>query len=302
MQIRQYQGTQPQIAAAPVNAIRSWQGLGIRPDERGVRKYERLIEKRGNIVPVTATYSETGELDLAGGYEAFSAYQHMCAASIPVIIAETEGGADALLLALEMMGAHPTGHLTVSSCLCKLIDEYMVPRSVIAEALGKSLPWVSMSERVGRRLVPDVKDMLACGKLCMRSATEIALLPEEAQKPFADKAASQSLNKNQVSKWVSLYTDPGRSRKDRDAMMSDPVAYLKAAQKKKAASSGYAVFRRVLQRCKTAVRELPGVIAVLPHSAMDDVSAQLQRLLDEVTELNDRIPDIFTRVNWEGKA
>jgi ParB-like chromosome segregation protein Spo0J len=300
MQIKQYQGTQPQIAATPFNTIRAGPGLGIRPDERGVRRYERLIEKRGNIVPVTATYSETGELDLAGGHEAFYAYHNMCAVSIPVIIAETEGGADALLLALEMMGTHPAGHLAVSSCLCKLIDEYMVPRSVIAEALGKSLPWVSMSERVGRRLVPAVKDMLTCGKLCMRSATEIALLPAEAQKPFADKAVSQSLNKNQVSKWVSLYTDPGRSRKGRDAMMGDPVAYLKAAQKKKAAQSGYALFRRVLQRCKTAVRELTGAIATLPHSAMDDVSNQLQGLLDDVTELNDQIPDIFTRVNLEG--
>ena len=302
MQMKQYNGAQPHITATPVTAIRAGPGMGIRPDESGVRKYEKLIGKRGNIVPVTATYSGTGELDLAGGHEAFSAYQNMCAASIPVIIAETEGGADALLLALEMMGTHPTGHLAVSSCLCKLIDEHMVPRSVIAEALGKSLPWVSMSERVGRRLVPAVKDMLACGKLCMRSATEIALLPAEAQKPFADKAVGQSLNKNQVTKWVSLYTDPERSRKDRDVMMGDPAAYLKAAQKKKAAQSGYALFRRVLQRCKTAVRELAVVIATLPQSAVDDVGTQLQGLLDDVTELNEQVSDIFTRVNLEVDA
>lgn len=299
MQRKQHQGPQPQITAAPVDSIRAGPGLGIRPDERRIGKYEKLIEKRGNIVPVTATYSETGELDIAGGHDAFSAYQNSGAVNIPIIIAETEGGADALLLALEMMAAHPVGQLAVSSCLCKLIDEYMVSRSAIAEALGKSLPWVSMAERVGRHLVSDVKEMLACGKLCMRSAMEIALLPAETQKPFADKAATQALNKDQVSKWVSLYLAKDRSRKDKNAMMDDPIAYLKAAQRKKAAQSGYVLFRRALRNCKTTVQELSRIIATLPHSAMDDVSTQLQELLSDVTKLNDQTQDIFTRVNLE---
>jgi len=290
-----YQGPQPQIAAVPIGAVRAAPGLDVRPDAGAVGKYERLIWKRGNIVPVTATRAENGSLALASGHAAFSANQNSGAGEIPLIVAETRGDSDALLLMLDMAVTQPIDHLAVSSCLCRLVDEHLVPRREIAEALGKSLAWLSLAERVSRRLATDVKEMLSRGAICMRSAEEIAQLPAAVQKQFADKAVSQALNKEQVRRWVSLYVGRGHSRAARDAMLSDPLACLKSEQKKKAPQAGRALFSRAMQRCRAALHELARAIESLPDSAMDDACGQLRWLLDDVMGLSDRASDVFTR-------
>jgi len=292
MEKRKYQGPQPQITAAPISAIHP--GLG-KPGGVNVGKYEKLIRKRGNIVPVTATHAQNGALALAGGHDVFSAYQNCGAEDIPVIIAQTTGESDALLLTLDMMLIRSADHLTVSSCLCRLIDEYKVPRRELADTLGRSLPWLSLAERIGRRLTPAVKEMLSRDVICMRSAQEIALLPADVQQPFAEQVANLALNKGQVSQWVSLYTENSCSKNTRDAMLNDPITCLKRAQIKKA-PAGYSLFRRVMQRCKAALHELVRIAGTLPDSSMDEACAQLRELMEEVAEL----PDIFTRVNMEG--
>ena len=299
MEKGRYQGAQPQIAAAQVKTIQPGLRADMRPGDKNVEKYEKLIGKRGNIVPVTATYAENGALALASGYEAFLAYQKCGAEEIPVIIAETADDSDALLLMLDMMITHPVDHLTVSTCLCKLIDEYLVPRRDIANILGKSLPWLSLAERIGRRLTPAVKEMLSNGIICMRAAEEIALLPAHVQKPFADRAVSLALNKSQVSRWVSLYTNKMCSQRDKDSMLNDPITYLKRSQKQNS-PTGYALFCKALQRCKAAMRELAGITEALPDSAIDEAHAQLRELLEEIMNLLEYPIDNFTRVNLEG--
>jgi ParB-like chromosome segregation protein Spo0J len=299
MEKGKYEGTQPRITAAPISTIQPGIGVDMFPGGKSVGKYKKLIEKRGNIVPVTATYAQNGSLALAGGHDIFSAYQNCGAGEIPVIIAETADDSDALLLMLDMMVTHPINHLSVSSCLCRLIDDYMVPRKDIANMLGRSLPWLSLAERIGRRLTPSVKEMLSCGAICMRSAEEIALLPDSVQKPFADRVVSLALNKSQVSRWISGYTGKECSKRARDAMLNDPIAYLKSDQKKKAPPTGYALFTRAMQRCRASLHELARIAETLPGSAIDEAYGLLRELLGYVTELIDRTQDDFTRVNYE---
>jgi ParB-like chromosome segregation protein Spo0J len=293
-----YTGAKPRIEVAPFNDIRPGSVLDIRPCGAAAQKYERLIAKRGNIVPVTATYGGDGTLVLVGGGDAFSVYRDIGAAVIPVVVAETADEGDALMLMLEMSPTQPADNMAVSSCLCRLIDEYHVPRATIARTLGKSLPWLSMVERVGRRLSQPVKDMLYQGVICMRAAEEIALLPADIQKPFADCAVGQALNKEQVRKWVALYLKKGRPKRDGDAMLRDPLAYLNADRKKTAAgTSGYSRFTKAFVRCKTALLEIAGILNGLPGSALDDACDQIRELVGLATNMTGLPADIFTRVN-----
>jgi len=301
MEKGKYEGQQPQITAASINAILPGMGIEIHSGGITVEKYEKLIEKRGNIVPITATYAKNGGLSLVSGHDIFSAYQNCGSEDIPVIIAETADDSDALLLMLDMMVTHPTDHLMVSSCLCRLIDEYLVPRREIAKMLGRSLPWLSMTERIGRRLTPDVKKMLSNGVICMRSAEEIALLPDNVQKPFADRVVNLALNKGQVKQLVSLYTEGKCSKRSRDAMLNDPLACLKSAQKKKTyQTTGYSLFSKAMCRCKAALHELTQVFETLPDSAVDEAYGQLCELMSDITELMDIYQEDFTRVNIGG--
>ncbi|MCL2165503.1 MAG: hypothetical protein FWH55_14215 [Oscillospiraceae bacterium] len=300
MEKGKYEGSQPQITAAPISAILPRMGIETHYGGIIVEKYEKLIEKRGNIVPITATYAKNGGLSLVSGHDIFSAYQNCGSGDIPVVIAETADDSDALLLMLDMMITHPTDHLMVSSCLCRLIDEYLVPRREIAKMLGRSLPWLSMAERIGRRLTPDVKAMLSNGDICMRSAEEIALLPADVQKPFADRVVSLALNKGQVRRWVSLYTDEKCSKRSRDSMLDDPAACLKSDQKKKAQQTGYSLFSRAIQRCRAALHELTKIVETLPDSAVDEAYGQLWELMSDIAELIDLYQGDFTRVNMGG--
>ena len=284
--------------AASIENIQPGLGMDMRPGGINVRKSEKLIGKRGNILPVTVTHAENGALVLAGGHDTFSAYKNCGAEEVPCIIAETADDSDALLLILDMTLANPADYLTISSCICRLIDEYSVPRREIANILCKSLPWISLAERISRRLTTAVKEMLSDGAVCMRSAVEIALLPADVQKPFADRVVSLTLNKCQVSQWVSLYTDEKCSKRARENMLSDPAECLKAAQKK-SPQTGYALFGRTLQRCRVALYELYKITAALPDSAIDEACAQLRELLAYAGDLLELPQDGFTRVNGE---
>jgi len=297
MEKRKYQGHQPRITTASINTIQPGVRIDMPPSLTNVVKYEKLIEKRGNIVPITATYTKDGALVLAGSHDIFKAYQNNVEGEIPVIVAETADESDALLLILDMMITHTADHLTVSSCLCKLVDKYQVSRRDISRIIGKSLPWLSLAERIGRRLIPSVKEMLANGAICMRSAVEIALLPADVQKSFADRVISLALNKEQVRLWVSAYTAQECSKRTQDAMLSDPISFLKLQRKKSVPQTGYALFKSMIKRCEAVLHELVAIIETLPDSAAEEAHAQLRELLWSVTEMIDSSPDDFTQVN-----
>ena len=298
MEQGKYSGPQPRIMAAPIENIGSGLGMDICPNGINVQKYEKLIGKRGNILPITVTHAVNGALVLAGGHDTFSAYQNCGTGEVPCIIAETTDESDILLLMLDITLANQANYLAISSCICKLIDEYSVPRKEIANILNKSLPWISLAERISRRLTPAVKEMLSNGAVCMRSAVEIALLPADVQKPFADRAVSLALNKRQVSQLVSLYTNEKCSKRVKENILNDPVECLKAAQKK-SSQTGYALFNSTLQRCRAVLHELFKMITALPDSAIDEACAQLRELLAYAVDMLELPQDDFARVNGE---
>jgi ParB-like chromosome segregation protein Spo0J len=202
--------------------------LALSINEKNVEKYERVAKAYGNVTPAVVGQSGSGYRVLAGqaGLEACT---HSGIQDMPVVVAEINGEAEQMKLALLLSTVRQEGgSLSEGAFIDALVTHHGVTRRELMGLLKKSKSWISKRQLLALRLTDNVKGMVKDGVICSRTAEEIARLPEDIQVSFARKVVMDGLSKTNVGQLVSLYIreEPGSTLKD--AILESPQAVLDA--------------------------------------------------------------------------
>ena len=287
-----------QIAMVPTENILYNSKLELHPAQAGVKKYERLIGNSGNVMPVIVSVSDKGNMTLIHGAEALEACRNRDIREVPAILAALSSPDQEMLLSLYLQTLQiPTNTIAISSLLCRLMDEHNISRRQLSGLLGKSKSWLSLMERLNRKLAIGVKQMVSDELLCTRSAEEIARLPDNIQTEFAAHAVNGFLNKDQIKGLVERYLEPDCGQEERGAIIGDPARYLAShttdLKHGHSLLSDGAQLIGYLRRCLGTCTSLAVFVRTIGFETILDAQCDIKILLNELASLQRTFLDFF---------
>jgi len=213
--------------------IKRMPGIKATVPAKTIQKARDFAARRGYYMPVVLADSKEC-LTLLTGAATFEACLNEKRTRIPAVIVHTKGGADDLLFALQSAEIDKASDaISVSAAIVQLIDTYNLTRKFIAETLGKSPAWINKMEGLSRKLNETVQSLVAQGHITVRSAQEIARLPDDVQTPFAISAGNAFLSKKNVAYLVNRYLNDDTSAQERDRIIQTPKLALPNEDKRR---------------------------------------------------------------------
>lgn len=202
--------------------------LALSTGEKDIKKYERVTKTYGNVVP--AIVGQSGDTyRILSGQARLEACAHNGIQEIPVTIAEISDEAEQMKLALLLSTMREEGGpLSEGAFIDALVTQHGITRRELMSLLKKSKSWISKRQSIALKLSEEVKGMVKDGAICARTAEEIAKLPKEVQVAFACKIGRDGLNKTNVGRLVSLYTQEDVGDALRKAILHTPLSVLDA--------------------------------------------------------------------------
>ena len=264
--------------------------LALSTGEKNVERFARVAKTYGNVTPAIVGRNEKTYRVLAGqaGLEA-------CALTgikeMPVIVAEMDGEAEEMKLALLLSTVHEDGNpLSEGAFIEALVTRHGLTPTELARLLKKSKSWISKRQSLASRLSGDVKEMVKDGIICARTAEEVAKLPENTQVAFAGRIVMDGLSKTDAGRLASLYTQEDAGPMLRDAIINSPLAVLDAcpaaATARRKEKRGLA--ERIAGCAGFMIRlaaELKGLLAQFDPRSVDGCESHLNELRAAVTDI-----------------
>lgn len=264
--------------------------LALGTSEKDVTTYERVAKAYGNVVPAIVGHSGNAYRILAGQAR-LEACAHQGIREIPAIVAELNGEADQMKLALLLSTVREEGGpLSEGAFIEALITRHGIGRRELMTLLKKSKSWLSKRQALALKLSEEVKGMVKDGTICARAAEEIAKLPPDVQFQFACVAARDGLNKTNVGELVGLYRRESTGEALRGAILKSPLTVLDTGAME--AISRRKEKRGLPERIASAAGflirladELCGLLAISDTQSLGMASFELNRLRTAAAEL-----------------
>ena len=210
--------------------------LGMSPKD--VSRYKRIADVYGNVAPVIVGKPQNGEYPILTGSARLEACAQTGIREVPAVIAQAQDEGEQLKLALMLSVLQDDkGALSEGELISRLINDCGVAPRELVNLLGKSKAWISKRMSLAEKLTSAVKNMVADGTLCPRSAEEVAKLSQSEQVEFATNAVNCGLNKNEISQLVQRYKNAIADDVRREVIKSplDALSKIGVRQRKKEA-------------------------------------------------------------------
>jgi ParB-like chromosome segregation protein Spo0J len=269
--------------------------LDVSPKKLG--KVLKFSKSHGYYRPVTLS----GNMSLIAGAATFGACLENKEAHVPAVVIQTDGDAENILIALQSATLDEAPNaVAVSTAIVQLIDKHGVTRKNISQALGKSRAWLNKMENLSRKLNTEVQRLVTEGQISPRAAQEIALLPDEAQTPFAISACNDFLNKQNVAYLVSRFLNEDTGAEERDRIIHTPKLALPNGLKSRPRTgrdnSDSARLSRAVAICLDDVSYLSRLLDRIDIDETAIRMSDMTALSDALAALGIQICGLFTRV------
>ena len=272
------------VSAHNIKRMPGLQG-GVMREE--VEKIKDFAKKRGYCNPVILSDSG-GSMTLLSGAATFEACLEEKGSKIPAVIVQTTDEADDLMFALQSAELDDTlNAIAAGAAIVRLIDYYKISRRHILETLGKSRSWLNRMERLSRTLNSEVQRLVADGNVSVRSAQEIARLPDNVQTAFAISVSNDFLSKDNIIHLVNRYLNEDTGSDERARIINTPKLALPNETKYKGRmgkdNSVSARLSRAIARCLDSTTYLSNTLNSI------DINETAVRITDIKTLINSLI-------------
>jgi ParB/RepB/Spo0J family partition protein len=276
--------------------------LTLGMSDKDVRKYEKVASSFGSVTPAIVGETDKGYRVLDGQAK-LMAYAHAGIDEVPVIVAQADGEAGQMKLALLLSTIREEGGaISEGIFIDKLITQHGVTRQELTQLIGKSKAWLSKRQSLACNLSDAVKDMVRTGAICARTAEEIVKLPKDKQAVFSANVVQDALSKSDVEHLVKIYRDKQTSDSCRNAILTAPLTVLPVTEKKQPIrrQDKRSESERIAGATRYAIRlacELKGLIAAADDASLILVLPHLRELYSANEDLGILFYELFGRVS-----
>ena len=176
-------------------------------DPEKLQELADSIKAQGVIQPIVVREVNADKYEIIAGERRWRAAQLAGLHEMPVVIKELDDRSVMAIALIENIQREDLNPLEESEALKRLLDEFEMTHQQIADAVGKSRVTVTNLLRL-LDLQPDVKNMLAQGKLEMGHARALLGLEGKLQLKAAQQIVSQGMTVRAAEKLAkSLQTE-----------------------------------------------------------------------------------------------
>lgn len=161
-------------------------------DQVGLEELAESIRAQGIIQPIVVRKDEEG-YEIIAGERRWRAAQLVGLTEVPVIIRELDDNAALAIGLIENIQRRDLNVIEEAMALQRLLQEFGMTHQEIAAAIGKSRATVTNLLRL-LNLNPDVRDLVAHGRLEMGHARALLALEGDAQSTLANTIAARKLS------------------------------------------------------------------------------------------------------------
>ena len=277
--------------------------LGVSP--RDVGKYKKIAAVYGNVAPVIVGAPQNGEYPILTGSARLEACAQTGIREIPAVMAQAQDEGEQLKLTLMLSALKDeVGALSEGELISRLINDCGVAPRELVNLLGKSKAWISKRMTLSKNLAGAVKNMVADGTLCPRSAEEVAKLAQGEQTEFATNVINCGLNKNEIGQLVQRYKNALADDVRREIIKAPLDALSKTGmrrRKKEAPDAGLNGPGRKLQSSANYAAQMLLKSANMAENAEEEALSaaypQLNRLRNTMEEITRTFNKILAEVS-----
>ena len=179
------------------------------------------ISAQGVVQPVVAREIAVDRFEIIAGERRWRAAQLAGLGEIPVIIRKVSDQAALAIALIENIQREDLNAMEEAEALKRLLDEYRMTHQQLADAVGKSRATVSNLLRLNE-LHPEVKILLASGRIEMGHARALLGLVQEAQEATAMRVVERELTVRATEALVQSLRQGGALRPASAEAAKDP--------------------------------------------------------------------------------
>ena len=270
------------IRTVGVRQIEKNRDLALGTPQKDIAKYEKVVTAYGNVVPAVVA-ADGGMFRLIDGHARVEACVRAGINEIPVVVAQAGSDADNIKLSLLLSASREQGSpISEGAMIEKLTSEHGYTLRELSKLFGRSKSWLSKRQTMARNLSQPLKDMIASGAVCARTAEEIAKLPYGEQAIFAANVVKDGLSKDEVYGLIRRYRSPGATLELCRQIIESPSALaltIRPGARARKTPDNMTVEARVCRTAHLAI-DILGVIGkmITEHDEVELVAAQAHLL------------------------
>ncbi|AKL97364.1 stage 0 sporulation protein J [Clostridium aceticum] len=193
-------------------------------NEEALKELAESIERYGLIQPIVVTEREEGFMIIAGERR-WRATRIAGLKEIPCIIKKYSEQQLMEVAIIENIQREDLNIIDEGKAYKYLIDKYQVTQDQLAEAVGKSRPYIANILRL-LQLDPRIIDMIKEGKLTGgHGRALLSIQDSEKQYEIALKVEAENFNVRQVEELVRAIVEPNKKNKESASKKKDVVLF-----------------------------------------------------------------------------
>lgn len=170
-------------------------------DEEKLKELAESIRQKGMLQPLLVRPAGD-KFEIVAGERRWRAAQLAGLERVPVIIGQYSDREVMELALIENLQREDLNPIEEAEAFRRLIEEFGMTQEEVAKAVGKARATIANSLRL-LSLVPDVRNLVAEGKLTAGHAKVLASLSEAKQREYAVKVLAEGLSVRQLEELVS---------------------------------------------------------------------------------------------------
>ncbi len=183
-------------------------------DETALRELADSIAKHGVIMPIIVNKSGDRYMIIAGERR-FRASKLAGLSRVPVIVKQYDERQIKEISLIENLQREDLNPIEAAMAMRALMDDYGLTQEELSERIGKSRPAIANSLRL-LSLCPEIRKLVASGKLSAGHARALITLPVEQQIAIGSQAAEKGLSVRDVEQLVKDYFSPPEEKKKKE--------------------------------------------------------------------------------------
>ena len=183
-------------------------------DEGALRELADSIAKHGVIMPIIVNKSGDRYMIIAGERR-FRASKLAGLSRVPVIVKQYDERQIKEISLIENLQREDLNPIEAAMAMRSLMDDYGLTQEELSERIGKSRPAIANTLRL-LSLSPEVRKLVANGKLSAGHARALITLPAEQQISIGTEAAEKGFSVRDVEQRVKDYFSPPEEKKKKE--------------------------------------------------------------------------------------
>ncbi|NLV91404.1 MAG: ParB/RepB/Spo0J family partition protein [Firmicutes bacterium] len=198
-------------------------------DEEKLQELGESIKARGMLQPLVVREVDGG-FEIVAGERRWRAARMVGLEKVPVIVGDYTDKEVMEVALIENLQREDLNPIEEAEAFRRLIEEFSLTQEEVARAVGKGRATIANSLRL-LSLVPDVRQLVADGKLSAGHAKVLASLSDTGQREYAMRVLAEGLSVRQLEELVSGETKKSRRNRTRSVASSPPPELRAVAER-----------------------------------------------------------------------